>query len=170
MKHVYLCGPVSGRPMRDVREHFHAIEAKVSRAAIDNGVEIRTSNPMRFCPQDIYCWYKELRVCVGELVRCDGVALLRGWQRSKGVALEIKLAQDLHIPIVYVEPPIDSLNLTELFTAAPETLRYYNARITQFHNEGTEESLAEKRAVAELSNRYLDPYGFEYIEIKEGEL
>jgi len=169
MKHIYLCGPVSERPIKNTREHFRAIEVKVHRTGIDNGVEIYTSNPMCFCPPDIE-WHKAMRICVGELAKCDGIALLQGWQKSKGAVLEILLAYNLHIPIVYVEPPIDSLNLTELFTAAPETLRYYNACITKFHNEGTEESLAENRAVAELSNRYLDPYGFEYIEIKEGEL
>jgi len=167
MKHIYLCGPVSGRKQYEAANHFAAVEKKIRAASNDL---VYTSNPMRFCPQDLCCWYKELRVCIGELVRCDGIALLQGWQKSKGATLELKLAQDLHIPVVYVEPPVDSLNLTELFTAAPEALRYYNERITQFHCKDTEESLAENRATTELTNRYLDPYGFEYIEISGGKL
>jgi len=166
MRQIYLCGPVSGRKRHEAANHFAAVEKKIRAATSDL---VYTSNPMRFCPPDLG-WHEAMRTCVGELVRCGGIALLRGWQKSKGAALELKLAQDLRIPVVYVEPPVDSLDLTELFTAAPETLRYYNARITQFHYEDTEESLAENRATAELANRYLDPYGFEYIENSEGEL
>ena len=57
--------------------------------------------------------------------------------------------------------------MNELFISAPETLRYFNARLARLQREGTEESVAEERAAAELANRYLDPYGFEYIEIRE---
>ena len=164
MKHIYLCGPVSGRKNQDVVTHFFRIDKRLRDAS---DTPVRISNPMRFCPQDLGSWHKEMKVCIGELVRCDGIALLQGWQKSRGAALELKLAQDLHIPVVYIEPPVDSVYLTELFTASPESVRYYNARITQFYNEGTEETLAETRALAELTNRYLDPYGFEYIEISQ---
>jgi len=166
MKQIYLCGPVSGRKWQDAANHFAAVEKKLRAATADL---VFTSNPMRFCPRD-FEWHKAMRICIGELVRCGGIALLQGWQKSKGAALELRLAQELRIPVVYVEPPVDSLDLTELFTAAPEALRYYNERVTQFHYEDVEESLAENRATAELVNRYLDPYGFEYIEISEGEL
>jgi len=164
MKHIYLCGPVTGRKHRESVNHFFIIDKKL-RDASDNPIHI--SNPMRFCPQDLGSWHREMKVCIGELVRCHGIALLQGWQRSRGAALELKLAQDLHIPIVYIEPPLDFIGLNELFTAAPETREYYLARLTQFHNEGVEEKLAEDLAIAELANRYLDPYGFEYIEISQ---
>jgi hypothetical protein len=100
---------------------------------------------------------------------CDGIALLQGWQKSRGAEIDLGLAKTLHIPVVYVEPPVDCCNLSELFIAAPESLRYYNARLARFHLEGFEESAADERATAELANRYLDPYGFEYISITEGE-
>jgi hypothetical protein len=129
---------------------------------------IGISNPTRFCPHDLD-WHKAMRVCISELVKCGGIALLQGWQRSKGAALELKLAQDLHIPVVYVEQPIDYVGLNELFIAAPETLRFYNTRLSKYHEEGLEETLAENRAVLDITNRYLDPYGFEYIEISREE-
>ena len=111
-----------------------------------------------------------MRICVSELAKCGGIALLQGWQRSKGAALELKLAQDLHIPVVYVEQPVDYIALNELFTAAPETLCFYNDCLVKFHKEGMDESLAENHAVLELTNRYLYTFGFEYTEIKKGEL
>jgi len=167
MKHIYLCGPVSGRDGQEAAGHFYKVEKSIRRSN-DLSSMICTSNPMRFCPPDLD-WQQAMKICVGEMVRCGGIALLQGWQRSRGAAIELKLAQDLHIPVVYVEPPLDFISLSELFTAAPETLRYYNARLSQFQREGVEELLAEDRAIAELANRYLDPHGFEYIEISEGE-
>jgi hypothetical protein len=164
MSNIYLCGPVTGNGQ--AVHSFKSVEEKIWNAAQNSGITIYTYNPVRICPPG-FTWHLAMRVCVGELVRCHGIALLQGWQRSKGAALELKLAQDLHIPVVYAEPPFDYLDMSALFTAAPETLRYYNARLVQFHREGVEESLAEDRAAAELANRYLDPYGFEYIDIGE---
>jgi len=166
MKHIYICGPVTGRKPQEAFKHFSGIEKKI-REAFNEVVGI--ANPMRICTPDMD-WHKAMRCCVSELAKCCGIALLQGWQRSKGATLELKLAQDLHIPVVFVEQPVDYIALNELFTAAPETLRFYNASITKFHKEGMEETLAENRAVLELTNRYLNPYGFEYLEIREGEL
>jgi len=169
MKNIYLCGPVSGREYKEAVDHFDRIEQKIRRSAANFDMQVNTYNPMRFCPQNIVSWHEAMKICISELVLCSGIALLQGWQRSRGAALELKLAQDLRIPVVYIEPPVDLINIKEISIAAPEALRYYNARLTQFCNEGVEGPLAEDRAAAETVSRYLDPYGFEYIEIKEGE-
>ena len=168
LERIYLAGPISGRERKETIQHFDEVESKIARTAGSNNIKIYTENPVRICPpQDE--WHRAIKRCVSALVSCDGIALLQGWQRSKGATLELKLAQTLHIPVVYVEPPIDSVNLTELFLAAPETSLYYNARLSQFYKEGVYKPLAEDRALAELSNRYLDPHGFEYIDNSEEE-
>lgn len=163
MKHIYLCGPVTGRKRQEAVNHFNTVQQRINSAANKDAVSVFTSNPMRFCVPSLD-WLQAMRICVCELAKCGGIALLKGWQKSKGAAIELKLARDLHIPVVFVETPVDYLDLSELFTAAPETLRYYNARLMAWHKEGLTETLAEERALAELSNRYLDPQGFEYIE------
>jgi len=162
MQQIYLCGPFTGRKPQEAFKHFEGIEKKIREEFCE---VIGIANPLRICSPDMD-WYKAMRRCVSELAKCDGIALLQGWQRSKGAALELRLAQDLHMPVIFVEQPVDYIVLNELFIAAPETLRYYNARLAKFHKEGMEESLAENRAILELTNRYLDPYGFEYIEIE----
>jgi hypothetical protein len=166
MKHIYLCGPVTGRKPQEAFKHFAGNEEKLRKAFSET---IGIVNPLRLCAPDTD-WHKAMRICVSELAKCGGIALLQGWQRSKGAALELKLAQDLHLPVVFVEQPVDYIGLNELFTAAPESLRFYNTYLTKFHKEGMEETLAENRAVLELTNRYLNPHGFEYIESKEGKL
>jgi len=165
MKHIYICGPVTGRPLEEARQHFDTVEKNIHTAATD--MSTCTSNPMRLCPPGTE-WHQAMKICIRELVQLDGIALLQGWQHSKGAFLELKLAEELHIPVVYIEPPAGPDYLTSIFAVAPETLRYYNARLLQFQREGVEESLAGRRALVELVNRYLDPYGFEYISIEEG--
>ena len=168
MKHIYLCGPVTGRSRQEALTRFAKAEGEIRRRAVHGNLHISTRNPMQFCPYE-YDWHNAMKVCIGELVRCSGIALLQGWQRSKGAAFELRLAQDLRIPVVYVEPPIDSLGLTELFTASREAFRYYERRIDQGSLQGWAESTAEERAVIELANRYLDPQGFDFISGPEGE-
>jgi hypothetical protein len=167
MKHVYLCGPIGGIPITESVARFYMAEQEIRRRANADTVSVCTSNPMRFCAPGLGR-HEARRTCVGEMVRCGGIALLQGWQQSRGATLELKLAQELRIPVVHVEPPIDRASLADLFAAAPEAARYYNARLEQFRKEGAEEPLAEGRALVELANRYLDPHGFEYINI-EGE-
>jgi hypothetical protein len=164
MKNIYLCGPVSRRPLKEVAPHFFTVEQEIRRKIHLNNVWADVSNPVRFCQPDLE-WHEAMKRCIGQLVQCDGVALLRGWQQSRGATLELKLAQEMNIPVVHVEPPIDHLDLGELFTAAPEALRYFNARLEQARRGGMEEAIAEKWAPVELSNRFLDPHGFEYINI-----
>lgn len=168
MKHIYLCGPVSGRRREVAALHFNGVEQSIRYLARMGDAHVCTSNPMRFCPPDLG-WHQAMRACVGELARCGGVALLQGWQKSTGAKLELKLAGDLHIPVVYIEPPVECVYLSSIFAAAPETLRYYNALLLQLQKKGVDEGLAGGKALAELANRYLDPHGFEYISIGEGE-
>jgi len=165
---VYLCGPAAGKPQGETAGRFGNAARKIRAAAKDGGQPLCTANPALFCQPDLE-WHMAMRRCVGNLARCKGIALLQGWRRSRGAMLELRLAQELRIPVVHIEPPLDYEDLNELFAAAPESLRYYNARIARFHGEGAEPSLAEDRATAELANRYLDPHGFEYMDIEERE-
>jgi hypothetical protein len=168
MKQIYLCGPISKRPLKEVAPHFFTVEQEIRRKMSLNGILADVSNPVRFCQPDLE-WYEAIKACIGNLVRCDGIALLQGWQQSRGAALEMKLAQEMRIPVVYVEPPLEGEGLAELFIAAPEAMRYYSSRAEQFRREGAPEAIANERALVELANRYLDPHGFEYINISQEE-
>jgi hypothetical protein len=102
-----------------------------------------------------------MRLCVAQLVSCDGIALLQGWENSRGARLELELADTLRIPVVYVEPPFCAEDLARL----PDELDRYNlTRYALCLKDGFSEEFSEDRALAETANRYLDPHGFEYLD------
>jgi len=168
MKLLYLCGQIAGRLYKKDEDHFSKIKNKLYNSISNNGLEITVIDPMAAMAWGIG-WNKLTRNCISTMMTCDGIALMKGWGNCKTARIELMLAKELNIPVVFIEPDEKYDYLSELFTLAPESLRYFNARLTQFHNEGVEQSLAENRAEAELVNRYLDPYGFEYIEISREE-
>ncbi|MCL2186519.1 MAG: DUF4406 domain-containing protein [Treponema sp.] len=167
MKNIYICGPVSGRPLKEVEEHFNKNEERIRKTSKENNLLILTANPIKLCRSDDE-WHQAMRTCIRALTNCDGIALLQGWEFSKGAKTELWIARQLQIPVVYIEPPAGPDDLSGLIISAPETLRYFEARLGRFGHD-VDNALAADRAAFELANRYLDPYGFEYIEIKEGD-
>jgi hypothetical protein len=167
MKQIYLAGPVSGRPREEYAVHFARVESLVERRAFDEDLDVRARNPIRRCDieiEDGSPWHIYMRACIGNLVQCDGIGLLQGWEKSRGAILELNTAIDLKIPIVYIEPPLDGLGFYVFFGHEPrhEIYHYYLQCMDRL--EAINPDAAKDRALAETANRYLDPYGFEYIE------
>jgi hypothetical protein len=164
MKTVYLSGPVSGRPEKEYFAHFRGVADEISRRAAAEGLEVNTFNPVPYCKVRVEPgapWHEYLRRCVSRLALCDGIALLQGWEASRGARLELDLADKLKIPVVYIEPPVEAGG----FSRFPAELnRYLQARYEQGIGGGFNEEFAEECALYETANRYLGPYGFEYLD------
>jgi hypothetical protein len=164
MKTIYLSGPVSGRSEREYSLHFYKVADEIYRRAGIEGLAIETFNPVPHCR--VYVepgapWHECMRICVSQLARCDGIALLQGWESSRGARLELELADTLKIPVVYIEPPFGAEDLARL---PGELDRYHLVRCARCLEDGFSEEFAEDRALAETANRYLDPHGFEYLD------
>jgi hypothetical protein len=108
-----------------------------------------------------------MRHGVSNLARCDGIALLQGWEASRGARLELDLADKLKIPVVYIEPPLD---LDGLPRFPGELNRYFQARYSQCLQKDYTEDFSEECALHETANRCLDPHGFEYLDGPEPEI
>lgn len=85
---LYVAGPMSGMPELNFPA-FHAESARL-RAL---GFEV--TNPAEINADPASGWLACMRADIPELVLCDGVALLPGWQKSRGASIEERLARDL---------------------------------------------------------------------------
>lgn len=99
-KRVYISGPISGRDKKEYMLHFHRIE-QVIRAS---GEQPINSTRMWGIFQPIFnripYKYQVILDCLF-LASCDEICLLEGYNRSRGCALEIKVAEWLDLRFVY---------------------------------------------------------------------
>ncbi|MCL1812252.1 MAG: DUF4406 domain-containing protein [Treponema sp.] len=164
MKRIYLCGPISGR--EDVYEElFYKVQKEIAWKAKKEGVEIEIVSPSTFPCKDL-SWEAALKYCIKKLVDCDGIAVLQGWEHSRGCLLELEIAGRLKIPVVHIEPPVDECGLAE-FSNHPiysDVLRYYKKCYFKAEENLDVYDRAGDIALLETVHRYLDPHGFEYID------
>lgn len=87
---IYLSGPMTGiennnfetfaAAAKDLREEGHEV--------INPAEQINKSS-----------WTEYMRHDIAELVKCDAVAVLLGWNKSKGAKIEVYIAEALGIPV-----------------------------------------------------------------------
>lgn len=93
---VYLSGPMSG-----IAEHnFPAFNAEALRL---RAAGYRVVNPVEINPDVGASWETCLRADIKALCDCDVIALMPGWQGSKGAHLELNIAHRLGMTIKTVE-------------------------------------------------------------------
>ncbi len=88
MKRVYLAGPMTGYPDLNF-PLFHAEAARLRSL----GYEV--VNPAEINADPAAEWHVCMRADIAHLVTCDGIALLPGWEKSRGATLELHIAQHL---------------------------------------------------------------------------
>jgi hypothetical protein len=164
MKRIYLCGPISGCP--DYEERFLKTEETLLNKIKLEGLQIKTVNPSQF-PSKKEPWEIRVRYSIKAMLSCDGIALLQGWEESRGCVMKLSLAGRLKIPVVYLEPPVSADYIAKFFNYRfsdpfySDIPRYFEKCLAT----ETEQKLNwEEIALVETCNRFLDPYGFEYIE------
>jgi hypothetical protein len=92
---LYIAGPMTGYP--DLNFPAFAREAVYFRS---HGHEV--VNPAEINPDPTAKWHDCMRADIRELVDCDSVAMLPGWEKSKGARLEHYIANALEIKIIYL--------------------------------------------------------------------
>ncbi|MGE0607702.1 MAG: DUF1937 family protein [Pirellulales bacterium] len=105
---IYLASPYSHPDFR-VRERRFQDACRAAAGLLRAGVAVFSpiahSHPIASCGVST-SWDFWSQVDREFLSRCDMLAVLTlpGWRESVGVQAEIKLAIDLHLPVVFVEP------------------------------------------------------------------
>ena len=88
---IYLAGPMTG--YADL--NFPAFHSEAGRL---RGIGHTVINPAEVNPDPNAKWSDCMRADIRELVTCDAVALLPGWEKSRGATLEHHIATALGMP------------------------------------------------------------------------
>ncbi len=93
---LYLSGPMTG--IADW--NFPAFNAEAERRR-DAGYHV--TNPAEVNPDTSMTWEQCLRADIKALCDCDAIALLPGWENSKGAHLELHIAHRIGIKVRTLE-------------------------------------------------------------------
>ncbi|UXJ54857.1 DUF4406 domain-containing protein [Pseudomonas citronellolis] len=89
---IYLAGPMTGLP----EHNFPAFHAEAGRLR-DLGYQV--VNPAEHGVIDGYEWADYLRLDLQKLITCEAIAMLPGWDKSKGARLEYHVASELGMQV-----------------------------------------------------------------------
>lgn len=93
MQRIYLSGPMTG--LKDF--NYPAFNAEAARLrALGYNVENPAENPL---PADAP-WHMCMRAAIRQMLTCDTVAFLPGWQTSRGANVEVELAGHLKMAVI----------------------------------------------------------------------
>lgn len=89
---IYIAGPMTGLPEYNLPT-FAAAAGRLRQLGFD------AHNPGHRGVIDGYAWTDYMRDGVRMLLDCEGVALLDGWENSRGASLEVHVARALCLPV-----------------------------------------------------------------------
>lgn len=114
MTTLYISGPMTGLPALNFPAFHEA--ARQLRA-----VGYKVINPAEHDEEPGLPWEHYLRKDIRLLMDCDAVALLPGWENSRGARLERDIALALSMPCLHVHAWLDLAHGQALVEAAGGT-------------------------------------------------
>jgi hypothetical protein len=103
MKRIYISGPMTGLPEFNFPA-FHAAAATLRNSGHE------AVNPAEINAETGGDWHYYLKADIKALCDCNALALLPGWQNSKGAHLELHIAHRLGLEIGTVDEFVSSPN------------------------------------------------------------
>lgn len=93
---IYLSGPISGRHFEEAQKHFNDAEDFVFLH-----MESFCMNPMKLPHNHNLSWEEYMKEDIAALMKCNGIYMLRGWDKSPGARLEYRIAVELNYNIYF---------------------------------------------------------------------
>lgn len=82
-KKIYISGPISGRPMEEVKKQFE------ERAQVIRDMGMEPVSPLEVSPhEEGKSWGEHMMADLEALMNCDGYTMLAGWHNSPGAYIE----------------------------------------------------------------------------------
>jgi len=95
-KRVYIAGKVTGMKPTEVSKKFATAERQVQAM----GLEV--VNPIAVVGNHETPWNEAMKKCITALIECDAIILLPCWKDSKGALLEMNIATNMGMEILFL--------------------------------------------------------------------
>jgi hypothetical protein len=95
MKTIYIAGKIGGLPTEVYTDNFEEAEKTV----IEMGY--KPISPVKLPHDHDKTWESYMKEDLIALICCDAVFAQRNWISSRGATIEVNLAMNLKIPIIY---------------------------------------------------------------------
>jgi hypothetical protein len=95
-KVVYIAGPMTGIPDYNYPA-FNQAEADLRAAGYDVLNPVASEQHNTAGTTQLWQWY--MRHALAMVIRADAVAVLLGWENSRGATLEVHVAETLGLPV-----------------------------------------------------------------------
>lgn len=93
---LYVAGPMTGLPDFNYRAfHDAAAQLRVLGYDVENPAENKPVGPDG---EPVATWLAFMRMSLIQIAKSDGIALLPGWENSKGARLELHICGELGLP------------------------------------------------------------------------
>ena len=110
---LYIAGPMTGLPEFNYPA-FNAAEKQLWKAGFTN-----IFNPASLPVNPDWGWVDYIRRDIPHLCRCNAIALLPGWEKSKGANLELRIAEELQMQMIFVDMVgLEIVNMAECIKMA----------------------------------------------------
>jgi len=138
-KRIYIAGPMTGYPDCNFQA-FHAAAERLAAAgwAVFNPAE--NFGGRKDLPREEY-----LRLDLAALAQCDAIAMLPGWEDSRGAKLEYLVAREMGCTV------LDAVTLQPLANAPTPTVALHRLRLVQ--PPADESILDEAKRITEGTRR-----------------
>ena len=143
---IYIAGPMTGVPEHNFPA-FHAAAERLRQAGWEVVNPAENFGGQTDLPREAY-----LRADVALLVTCNAIAMLSGWEDSRGAKLEYLLARELGMPV------LDAETLQPLQSAPVPLVHLHRLRIRREESSDTPEPVLDEAKRITASDRQQD-YG-----------
>lgn len=97
---VYIAGPMTGLPDLNYPV-FYAAAAYLRKM----GYQVESPAECEL-PPDTTSWNQFMRSGITQLMRCDAIVMLPGWEKSRGATAEHTIAKLIDIPVLQLDEAV----------------------------------------------------------------